>query len=158
MKYATYRIAMSCMMSLFLLISWVIACEEDPSEWNDTYKYNLLIAILVVVTENCCILEYDAHLSLRTTGFLDFVHRAEFQILENTTFRKLDLVPSSGERRETPTLLVSLDRANLKHWINFGLCVNVITKYGFRRNRSTTDQIFLLITTGFLDYVHRPEF
>jgi hypothetical protein len=30
----------------------------------------------------------------RRTGFLDFVHSPEF----NTTFRKLDLFPSSGER------------------------------------------------------------
>jgi hypothetical protein len=27
---------------------------------------------------------------------LDFVHHPEFEILENTTFRKLDLFPSSG--------------------------------------------------------------
>jgi hypothetical protein len=37
-------------------------------------------------------------------------------ILKNKTmFRKLDLFPSSGERRETPTLLGSLERANLNH-------------------------------------------
>jgi hypothetical protein len=29
------------------------------------------------------------------TGFLDFVRRPEFQILENIPFRKLDLFPSS---------------------------------------------------------------
>jgi hypothetical protein len=34
----------------------------------------------------------------------------------NTTFRKLDLLPSSGEARETPTLLDPLERANLNHW------------------------------------------
>jgi hypothetical protein len=34
---------------------------------------------------------------LITTGFLDFVHRPEFYKQENTTFRKLDLFPSSGE-------------------------------------------------------------
>jgi hypothetical protein len=33
--------------------------------------------------------------------------------LENTTFRKLDLFPSSSEGRETPTLLGSLEGANL---------------------------------------------
>jgi hypothetical protein len=32
-------------------------------------------------------------------------------ILENTTFRKIDLFPSSGEIREIPTLLVPLERA-----------------------------------------------
>jgi hypothetical protein len=43
-------------------------------------------------------------ITLRVTGFLDFVHRLEFSILENTTFRKLDLSPSSGEGSKTPTL------------------------------------------------------
>jgi hypothetical protein len=38
--------------------------------------------------------------------------------LENTTFQKLDLFPSSGEVRETPILLGPLERANLNHWIN----------------------------------------
>jgi hypothetical protein len=48
-------------------------------------------------------------------GFLDFLYIPAFLILENITFRKLDLVQSSGER-ETPTLLASLERANLNHW------------------------------------------
>jgi hypothetical protein len=34
---------------------------------------------------------------LRITEFLEFIHRLELWILENTTFRKLDLLPSSGE-------------------------------------------------------------
>jgi hypothetical protein len=51
--------------------------------------------------------------ALRITGFLDFVHRPEFYILENTTIRKLDLFLSSGEGRETPTLLGPLERASL---------------------------------------------
>jgi hypothetical protein len=33
----------------------------------------------------------------RINGFLDFFHRPVFYRLENTTFRKLDLFPSSGE-------------------------------------------------------------
>jgi hypothetical protein len=36
--------------------------------------------------------------------------------LENM-FRKLDLFLSSGDGRESPTLLGPLERANLKHWI-----------------------------------------
>jgi hypothetical protein len=36
--------------------------------------------------------------------------------LENTTFRKLDLFPSSGEGRETPAVLCPLERSNLNHW------------------------------------------
>jgi hypothetical protein len=35
--------------------------------------------------------------------------------LENTTFRKLDLFPSSGEERETSTLLGPLERDNHNH-------------------------------------------
>jgi hypothetical protein len=37
-------------------------------------------------------------------------------ILENTTFLKLNLFPSSGEVRETPTLLGLLGRASISHW------------------------------------------
>jgi hypothetical protein len=37
----------------------------------------------------------------RITGFLDFVHRPEFEVLESTTFRKLDVFPCSGKGRET---------------------------------------------------------
>jgi hypothetical protein len=40
----------------------------------------------------------------------------KFWIIENTTFRKLDLFPSSDEGRETHTLLDALERANLNHW------------------------------------------
>jgi hypothetical protein len=38
--------------------------------------------------------------NLGSAGFLDFAHRPEFYILENTTFRELDLFPSSGEGKE----------------------------------------------------------
>jgi hypothetical protein len=31
-------------------------------------------------------------------------------------FRKLDLFPFSGERKETPTLLGPLERTDLNHW------------------------------------------
>jgi hypothetical protein len=44
------------------------------------------------------------------------VHRPVFQKLENTTFRKMDLFPSSDKRGETPTQLGLLQRANLNHW------------------------------------------
>jgi hypothetical protein len=36
---------------------------------------------------------------------VDLVHCSEFQILENTTFGKLDLFPSSGDGRETHAVL-----------------------------------------------------
>jgi hypothetical protein len=37
-------------------------------------------------------------------------------MLENTTFQKLDLIPSPGEGKETPTLLGLLESANLNYW------------------------------------------
>jgi hypothetical protein len=40
-------------------------------------------------------------LALEITGCLDFIHRPVFQNLENTTFRKLELLPASGEGRDT---------------------------------------------------------
>jgi hypothetical protein len=45
-------------------------------------------------------------------------------ILKNTTFRKLDLFPSSGWGGGTPTLLGPLERANLNHWPP---CVSIAT-------------------------------
>jgi hypothetical protein len=40
-------------------------------------------------------------------------------MLEDITFGKLELFPSSGEGREIPTLSASLERANLNHWTEF---------------------------------------
>jgi hypothetical protein len=37
------------------------------------------------------------------------VHRPEFEIQENSTFRKVDLFSTSSEGRETPTLLGPLE-------------------------------------------------
>jgi hypothetical protein len=50
------------------------------------------------------------NITLRLIGFLDSVHRRELKILENTTFWKLDLFPSSDEGMQTPTLLGPLER------------------------------------------------
>jgi hypothetical protein len=47
-------------------------------------------------------------------AFLDFVYRPEFCIIENSTFREVDLLPSSGEGRDIPTLLGHLERAHGK--------------------------------------------
>jgi hypothetical protein len=49
---------------------------------------------------------------LRITEFLDFVYRPEFLILENTTFWKLGLFPSSAKERNTSTLVGPLERTN----------------------------------------------
>jgi hypothetical protein len=51
-------------------------------------------------------------ITLRIAGILDSVHHPVFLKLENTTFRKLDLFPSSGEGR-TPILLGPLEKGNL---------------------------------------------
>jgi hypothetical protein len=54
----------------------------------------------------------------RITGFLDSVHRPVFcKIQKNTTFRKLDLFPCSGEDWGTPAMLGALERSNLNHCI-----------------------------------------
>jgi hypothetical protein len=50
---------------------------------------------------------------------MDFVNRPEISIIENTTFRKLDVVPSSGKGRETPRLLGPLETANLSRWTSW---------------------------------------
>jgi hypothetical protein len=55
-------------------------------------------------------------MTLRITGFMDFVHRPIFRKLENTTFLKLDQFPSSGERGRTPAQLGPIERASLDHW------------------------------------------
>jgi hypothetical protein len=47
------------------------------------------------------------------SGFLDFVRYPVLETPENTTFRRLDLFPSSGERWETHILLGPLERADL---------------------------------------------
>jgi hypothetical protein len=51
----------------------------------------------------------------RFTGILDFVHCLYYKKLENTTFRKAEQFPSSGEGGETPGLLGPLERGNLSH-------------------------------------------
>jgi hypothetical protein len=43
------------------------------------------------------------------------------KLTKNTTFRKLDLFPSSGEGKETPTLLDPLERTILNHLAQFFL-------------------------------------
>jgi hypothetical protein len=37
------------------------------------------------------------------------------------------MFPSSGERRETPTVLGPLERANLIHWIQENMCLPPLT-------------------------------
>jgi hypothetical protein len=59
-------------------------------------------------------------ITLRITGFSDFFHRPVFWKLENTTFRKLDLFPSSDDGGgKTPTQLGPLRLALSKgpNWV-----------------------------------------
>jgi hypothetical protein len=55
-------------------------------------------------------------IKFRITGFLQFVNRLELLIIEMTTFRKLNLIPSSDEGRETHILLGPLEKSDLNHW------------------------------------------
>jgi hypothetical protein len=68
-----------------------------------------VVIILVISVETRWMVESKANwrwcITLRIAEFLGFVHRPEFQILENTTFRKLDLCLSSGEERERHLIL-----------------------------------------------------
>jgi hypothetical protein len=57
---------------------------------------------------------------LRITGFLDFFRRPVFWKLENMTFWKLDLFPSSGEGGKIPTQLRPLKRSPLIE-VNYGI-------------------------------------
>jgi hypothetical protein len=50
----------------------------------------------------------------KITGGFNSVRRPVFYKLENTTFRELDLHPSSGDEGKTTTQLGHLERANLK--------------------------------------------
>jgi hypothetical protein len=72
--------------------------------------------------------------------------------LENTKFRKLELFPSSGEGRDTPTLLGHLERANMKSlflvqnkWVS-GLCPSTGILNTRKHNVSETGSVS----------VHRP--
>jgi hypothetical protein len=62
-------------------------------------------------SSQCILASRSQHiiLQVRITGFINFVHC-------HPEFQKLDLFLSSGEGRETPTLLGPVERANLNHW------------------------------------------
>jgi hypothetical protein len=78
---------------------------------------SLCLSIYLYVSIYLCLSIYmSVCLLLGITRFLDFVRRPVFYKLENTTFRKLGVFPSSGEGGgETPTLLGPLQRASLNH-------------------------------------------
>jgi hypothetical protein len=60
-------------------------------------------------------------LTLRITGFMDYIRRPVFQ-MKIKRFGKVDLFLSAREDKETPILLVPLGRSNMKRssFRNFG--------------------------------------
>jgi hypothetical protein len=63
-------------------------------------------------------------------------------------FRKLDLFPSSGEGRQTPSLLCPLERANFNRWTSFlktqqSICLALPSPEDGKR-RSLQNIVFLL--------------
>jgi hypothetical protein len=46
--------------------------------------------------------------------------------LENTMFRNLYLLPSSGDGRETHTLMVPLEKYNFSHWVQVMLLSRIV--------------------------------
>jgi hypothetical protein len=55
--------------------------------------------------------------AVRINGFVDFVHCPEFQITRKQSILETVFFPPSGEERETTSLLGTLERANLNHWL-----------------------------------------
>jgi hypothetical protein len=53
-------------------------------------------------------------ISIERIMFLDFTHSLMF--IKKTTFRKLDLFPSSGEIKVASALLGPLETVNTNHW------------------------------------------
>jgi hypothetical protein len=97
-------------------------------ECLQTGLFNRLVIAGQVVAERCVSLSfsgeqdnhrYDIPLSVEEkqgfahiiTGFLDLFHRPVFQRTENTTFRKMDLFPSSDEGGEDTYSVGSLRKS-----------------------------------------------
>jgi hypothetical protein len=51
-------------------------------------------------------------MTFRIIGVMDFVHRSEFQVVENTILPKVDLFPSSGDWRKTFALRLALSKGH----------------------------------------------
>jgi hypothetical protein len=115
---------MSALMTFWtlLMILYTISCSFKCKLLDFIWKQKFLICL-------------DSkgfwrwYIPLRITGFLDFIHRQVFLNLENTRFRKLDLFPSSGEWRKTPThQLGPLERDNLNHWTKYAIIITDMSK------------------------------
>jgi hypothetical protein len=92
------------------LVTGTCPSPVESNPYNNTCFFQIHLNIDLKGFWRCCML-YRIH-----RIFLDFFHRPVFQ--KNTTFRKLDLFPSSGEGgQKTPTQLGPSERANLNHWV-----------------------------------------
>jgi hypothetical protein len=84
---------------------------------DDDYKecriFGMLYGVALVITDVSETL-YSSETSVLTRATLTSQKTAFF--IEDTMFQKLNLFPSTGEKRETSTLLGLLERANLNHW------------------------------------------
>jgi hypothetical protein len=110
-----------CIYSVFVLScagsGLVTGWSPVQGVLRTVYRIKKLIKSGQGPTEGCrAIIQFSSvqFNSFINTGFLDFVHRPEFYKQENTTFRKLDLFPTSGEGG-APTLLGTLEKAYLNH-------------------------------------------
>jgi hypothetical protein len=81
--------------------------EDGYSSVHCSQNYSIFNIFGARITSS--IPSHPVEIVSKITGFLDFVHRPEFKIFENITFRKMDLFPFSDKGRETYTLLVSLE-------------------------------------------------
>jgi hypothetical protein len=76
----------------------------------------------------------------RITGFLDFFHRPVFCKIENTTFRKLNLFPSSGEMRSHRPVFYKIENTTFRKLDLFpssGEVCSLYTRYTQLRERHT---------------------
>jgi hypothetical protein len=70
---------------------------------NTRHTVTFAIPCKVLFQNNLC----KGVVTVRISRFLGFTHRPELETLENTMFRKLDLIPSSGEGKEKVKLALS---------------------------------------------------
>jgi hypothetical protein len=86
--------------------------QSDLSQWieniNIFNNYLCLRRLAIVFSK---LLLHSELLSFWTLSIVQYSKK-----LENTTFQKLDLFPSSGRVGRTPSQLGTLERANLNHW------------------------------------------
>jgi hypothetical protein len=98
----------------------------------------------------------------RTTGLMDFIHRPAFKRRKqkNTTFRRLDLSPSSGVwDKIKPTQLGPLEGASLNHWTQLSRFSLVPYTWGWRQIQSPKRSVLLFpaFEHQTMDKVRKPN-